>query len=75
MTLISSTLTAKTHKLTRNMVSGIKIAMGKNGRKGRRRMATTTAAGPSIDRMSTKSGHLANRIGNDTLKQIVKDMP
>jgi hypothetical protein len=74
-TEISQRLTAKGHKVTPNMVSGIKIAMRKKGRKGRRRMAAQTAGPrPSIDDVY-QVWALANRIGNDKLKQIVKDMP
>jgi hypothetical protein len=74
-TEISQKLTAKGHKVTPNMVSGIKIAMKKKGRRGRRRIAAHIAGpAPSIDHVY-QVWALANRIGNDTLKAIVKHMP
>jgi len=49
---INRTLTAKGHTFTPNLVSGINIAMKKNGRKGRRRIVAKIAeAGPSIDQV------------------------
>jgi hypothetical protein len=74
-TEISRKLTAQGHKVTPNLVSGIKLAMKKAGRKGRGRRAGHTAdARPSIEDVY-QVWALANRIGNDTLKQIIKHMP
>jgi hypothetical protein len=78
-TEISQKLASKGIRVTPNMVSGIKIATKKHGRKGRgrkamRNMMATAEARPSIDEVY-QVWALANRIGNDKLKQIVRHMP
>jgi hypothetical protein len=78
-TEISQKLTSQGHRVTPNLVSGIKIAMKKGMRRGRRRNGMrstihTTHARPSIEDIY-KVWALAHQIGNDKLKQIVKHMP
>ncbi len=78
-TEISHRLTAQGHRVSPNAVSGIKIAMKKGMRRGRGRKAMRnampTAEGhPSIEEVY-KVWALANQIGGDKLKQIVKHMP
>jgi hypothetical protein len=78
-TEISQRLTGQGHKISPNMVSGIKVAMKKGMRRGRGRRAMRhvmlTAEGhPSIEEVY-KVWALANQIGGHKLKQIVKHMP
>jgi hypothetical protein len=84
-TEISQKLTSQGHKVTPNLVSGIKIAMKKHrgrGRRGRGMPAhgmrghamQMTDARPSIEEVY-KVWALAHQIGNDKLKQIVRHMP
>jgi hypothetical protein len=78
-TEISERLTSQGHKISPNMVSGIKVAMKKHMRKRGRRSAMrhemqTTEGHPSIEEVY-KVWALANQIGGHKLKQIVKHMP
>jgi hypothetical protein len=78
-TEISRHLAAKGTKVTPNMVSGIKIAMKRHMHKRGRRSAMAHAMPASDGRPSIEEVYkvwaLANQIGNDKLKQIVKHMP
>jgi hypothetical protein len=79
-TEISRLLGAEGVKITPNAVSGIKIAMKKHMRKRGRRsamqteMPATTDNRPSIEEVY-KVWALANQIGGNKLKQIVRHMP
>jgi len=79
-TEISQKLTAQGHKVTPNLVSGIKISMKKHRRRGRKAHGMPAHAmqmndvHPSIEEVY-KVWALANQIGGHKLKQIVKHMP
>jgi hypothetical protein len=78
-TEVSQKLTSQGHRVSPNMVSGIKIAMKKGmrrgrGRRGMRNVMASAEGHPSIEEVY-KVWALAHQIGNDKLKQIVKHMP